>query len=95
MAAAHHDDVIVLQVPDDVLEHLPFADLVVEFSVGHSRCRAPLPGYFPGRGGHLLAPLSAGRREARGRNGDVDFIFQLLSISIALSSFTQHSLNLP
>ena len=49
VAAGHHDDVIVLQVFDGVLEHLPFADLLVEFGVGHSQCRAPLLGNLPGR----------------------------------------------
>ena len=72
VTAAHHDDVIVLQVLDGVLEHLPFADHLVEFGVGHRRSRAPLLGYLPGRGGHLLEPISAGRREACGQNGDVD-----------------------
>lgn len=45
---------------------------MVRFDVGHGRCRAPLLDYLPERGGHLPAPLTAGRREAHGQDGDVD-----------------------
>ena len=53
--------VIVLQVLDGVLKHLPgdhnaglFADLLIEFGVAKGPCRAPLLDYFPERGGHQI-----------------------------------------
>ena len=49
-----------------------FADLLAELGEDRGQCRAPFFDYLPERGGHLLAPLTAGRREARGQDGDVD-----------------------
>ena len=49
VVVGHHDDVIVLQVLNAVLEQLPgdhnvrlFTNLLVGFGVGHVRCRAQL-----------------------------------------------------
>ena len=66
--AVHQDDVIVGGLEDPPSHHNArlFSDLLVESGAGRGRLRTPLLVYFPGRGGHHPAPLTAGRREARG-----------------------------
>ena len=71
----NHDDIIILQVLDVVLKHLPndhvrlFADLLVELGVGRgrwslsSRARLPPPG-----------AAHCGRRAARSQDEDVDMV---------------------
>ena len=71
-----HDDVLEPAVLDSVLETTPvrendvglFVDLRVELSEDRGRCRALLLENLHERGGHLAAPLTAGRREARGHD---------------------------